>query len=75
MAIAGENLADKRKSARKRKGHSEGWPQGTSGCVSLLADGTSTTGTTYEDKYKEQVLKNLKRTAFKLGMELSPTTI
>jgi hypothetical protein len=31
--------------------------------------------TAYEDKYKEQVLKNLKRKAAKLGMKLVPATI
>ena len=30
--------------------------------------------TAYEDKYKEQVLKNLKRKAAKLGMKLIPAT-
>jgi len=31
--------------------------------------------TAYEDKYKEQVLKNLKRKAAKLGMKLLLTTV
>ena len=31
--------------------------------------------TAYEDKYKEQVLKNLKRKAAKLGMMLVPATV
>jgi hypothetical protein len=31
--------------------------------------------TAYEDPYKEQVLKNLKRQAAKLGMKLVPATI
>jgi hypothetical protein len=37
----------------KQKGHSEEWPQGVSGCIVSLADGISTTSTTYENKHRE----------------------
>jgi hypothetical protein len=53
LGFAGENLADQGKRSRKQKDHSEEWPQGISGCILLLVDSISTTGTTYEDKYKD----------------------
>jgi len=35
---------------------------------------TASHPTAYEDQYKEQVLKNLKRKAAKLGLKLAPVT-